>query len=100
MWRGKYYYLSRTPIVIVTANSISLYDSDGGNFLYTVDVSDSKTTYRGYNIWHYYYDALNNGDDSTIKFKLNENRQRVLLENPLGIEYTFVHEDDINILSL
>ncbi|WP_432632427.1 hypothetical protein [Brachyspira sp.] len=96
MWWGKYYDLSRAPIAIVTANSISLYGSDGGSFLYTVEVYDSKTTYLGNNTWHYYYDAHNNGNDSTIKFKLNENRQRVLLENPLGIEYTFVHEDDIN----
>ena len=93
---GKYYDLSRGPIAIVTVNSISLYDSDGGSFLYTVDVSDSKTTYLGDNTWHYYHDAHNNGDDSTIKFKRNENGQRVLLENPLGYEYTFVHEDDIN----
>ena len=93
---GKYYDLSRGPIAIVTVNSISLYDSDGGSFLYTVDVSDSKTTYLGDNTWHYYHDSHNNGDDSTIKFKRNENGQRVLLENPLGYEYTFVHEDDIN----
>ena len=65
-------------------------------FLYTVDVSDSKTTYRGNNTWHYYHDVHNNGDDSTIKFKLNDSRQRVLLENPLGYEYTFIHEYDMN----
>lgn len=96
IWWGKYYDLSRAPIAIVTANSISLYGSDGGSFLYTVDVSDSKTTYLGNNTWHYYYDTHNHGDDSTIKFRLNENGQRVLLENPLSYEYTFVHEDDIN----
>ena len=95
MWRGKYLDGSkRGYIFTVTANSISLYDGDGGSVLYTIDVSDSKTKYLGNNTWHYYDDAYNHGGDSTIKFKQNEKGQRVLLENPVGIEYTFIHEDD------
>ena len=94
---GEYHDLTRNPMATVTANAISFYSyKDGGGFLYTVNVSDDKTTYLGNNTWHYYYDKLNYGNNSTIKFKRNEKGQRVMLENPLGTEYTFVHVDDIN----
>ena len=94
---GEYHDLTRNPMATVTANAISFYSyKDGGGFIYTVDIQNKTTTYAINNTWHYNY--ANNGTikNSTIKFKRNEKGQRVLIEYPLGAEYTFVHVDDIN----
>ena len=95
---GEYHDLTRNPMATVTANAISFYSYKyGGGFIYTVDIQNNKTTaYVGNNTWHYNYGNNGTIKNSNIKFKRNEKGQRVLIEYPLGEEYTFVHVDDIN----